>query len=177
MKRHLRTHFWFPGLDMAVKDKIKSCPPCQLYTQKTTKEPQSMLIPPTTAREKVSLDLFGPTPTGKHVLVAHDILFCHPDANIVSDTKAKHVIPALDDIYTNYGYPSTHLTDSGPPFDSTAFTQYSHKKGIKHETIYPYHPQANPAERVMKPLGKALKAAHNTHQQPQEALNNFLIGY
>ena len=65
----------------------------------------------------------------------------------------------------------------GPPFDSTAFTEYSHKKGIKRETTYPYHPQANSAERVMKPLGKALKAAHNTHQQPQEALNNFLTGY
>ena len=71
----------------------------------------------------------------------------------------------------------THLTDNDPPFDSISFTQYSHKKGIKHETTYLYHPQANPAERVMKSLGKALKAAHNTHQQPQDTLNNFLIGY
>ena len=89
MKRHLRTQFWFAGLDMAVKDKIKSCPPCQLYTQKTTKEPQSMLIPPTTAWEKVSLDLFSPTPTGKYVLVAQDILSRYPAAIIVPDTKVK----------------------------------------------------------------------------------------
>jgi len=177
MKRRLRTYFWFPGLDMAVKNKIKLCTSCQLYTQKTTKEPQSMIVPPSTAWEKVSLDLFGPTPTGKRVLVAQDVLSRYPAAQFVTDTKAKSVMPALDNIYRHYGYPSTHLTDNGPPFDSFAFTQYTQKKGIRHETIYPYHPQANPAERVMKPLGKALKVAHSIQQQPREALNNFLVGY
>ena len=43
LKHRIRAHFWFPNLDEAVRTKVASCKPCQLYTNKTTKESQSML--------------------------------------------------------------------------------------------------------------------------------------
>ena len=125
----------------------------------------------------VALDLCGPLPTGKHVLVVRDILTRYPAAKTVPSTSSSKVIPALNDIYINYGYPTTHLTDNGPPFNSTEFTTLSKNSEIHHQTIYPYHPQANPAERIMKPLGKALKAAHFNGQTSENALNDFLVGF
>ena len=69
------------------------------------------------------------------------------------------------------------LTGNGPPFNSTEFTTFSKNSDIHHQTIYPYHSQANPAERIMKPLRKALKAVHFNDQPSENALNDFLIGF
>ena len=114
---------------------------------------------PSSAWDTVALDLFGPLPTGKHVLVVQDLLTRYPAAKIVPSTSSSKVIPALHDIYIDYGYPTTHLTDNGPPLNSAEFTTFSKNSDIHQQTIYPDHPQANPAEH-MKPPGKALKAVH-----------------
>ena len=100
-----------------------------------------------------------------------------PAAKTVRNTSTQEVLPSLDDIYTSYGYPNTHLTDNGPPFNSEGFKNYSLQKGIQHQRTYPYHPQANPAERIMKPIGKAMKAAFMEGANQQQALNQFLATY
>ena len=177
MKHQIQTHFWFPNLHDAVRTKVASCKPCQLYTNKTTKEPQSILKGPSSAWDTVALDLFGPIPTGKHVLVVQDVLTRYPAAKIVPSTSSSKVLPALNDIYINYGYLTTHLRDNGPPFNSTEFTTFSKNSDIHHQTTYLYYPQANPAEHIIEPLGKALKAAHFNGQSSEEALNDFLVGF
>ena len=115
---------------------------------------------PSSAWDTVTLDLFGSLPTGKHVLVVQDLLTRYPAAKVVPSTSSSKVIPALHDIYIDYGYPTTHLTDNGPPLNSAEFTTFSKNSDIHQQTIYPDHPQANPAEHIMKPPGKALKAVH-----------------
>ena len=115
---------------------------------------------PSSAWDTVALDLFGSLPTGKHVLVVQDLLTRYPAAKVVPSTSSSKVIPALHDIYIDYGYPTTHLTDNGPPLNSAEFTTFSKNSDIHQQTIYPDHPQANPAEHIMKPPGKALKAVH-----------------
>ena len=142
----------------AVKRKIRECEPCQVYTSKTTKEPQGVLHVKENAWEQVALDLFGPMPNHKHILVAQDTLTRFPAAKIVPNTKATSIIPAIDEFYTSYGYPMEHITDNGQPFRSKELVDYSVEKGITHSKSFPYHPQANPSEQFMKPLGKAIKA-------------------
>ena len=63
---------------------------------------------PSSAWDTVALDLFGPFPTGKHVLIVQDVLTRYPAAKIVSNTSSSKIIPALNDIYINYGYPTTY---------------------------------------------------------------------
>ena len=105
-----------------------------------------------------------------------DLLTGSPAAKMVASTSSSKVIPGLNGVYINYGYPNTHLTDNGSPFNSTEFTKFFRNSDIHHQTIYPYHPQANPAERIMKPLGKALKSAFNG-QPSENVLNDFLVGF
>ena len=83
LKRHLRMHFWCPNLNKAISSKVKACLPSQAHTDKLTKEPQAMLQLSRSAWDKVSLDLFGPTPTGRRILVAQDVLTRFPAAHIV----------------------------------------------------------------------------------------------
>ena len=115
LKRCLRMYFWCPNLNKAISNKVKACLPCQAHTHKPTKEPQAMLQLPRSAWDKVSLDLFGPTPVGKHIFVAQDMLTRFPAAHIVPGTKASSVLPALDNIYVSYGYPDIHITDNALP--------------------------------------------------------------
>ena len=72
MKGRIRSHFWFPELNQKVKGLINSCKECQLFTHENTKKP---LITHDTSKEAwqdVSINLFGPMPDQKHVVVVLD---------------------------------------------------------------------------------------------------------
>ena len=77
------------------------------------------------AWENVNIDLFGPMPDNKHVLVVTDSMSRFPAAKIVPSTAATPVLKALGGIYTDFGQPKSHRTDNGPPFDSEAFKDFS----------------------------------------------------
>ena len=96
---------------------------------------------------------------------------------MVPSTSAKPVLKALDDIYVDYGQPASRRTDNGPPFDSEVFTEFSKVNGIEHVKTFPYHPQANPAENFMRPLGKTMKAANFNREDKEKALKELLAGY
>ena len=177
MKRRLRSHFWFPKMDNKIEKFVSDCSDCQMFTNKRTKHTITPLASPDKSWENVSIDLFGPMPDQKHVLVILDAASRFPAAKIVPGTGAKPVLKAMDDIYTDYGQPSSHRTDNGPPFNSQEFANYSRSKGIDHIKTYPYHPQANPAETFMKPLGKAMKSAHYNHENKEDALKALLSSY
>ena len=177
MKTRVRSHFWIPDLNSLVKEKVSTSDTCQRFTSKTTKEPVAAQKTSGVGWEEVSIDLFGPLPNKKHVLVVQDIMSRFPAASIVPNTSATPVIEALDKVYTSYGQPQRHRTDNGPPFNSQDFAQYSHDKGIDQVLSYPYHPQGNPCETFMKPLGKALKAAFHNRDSAQQALDDLVKAY
>ena len=178
MKRRLRAHFWFPKMNSYIEESVGNCKECLMFTSKNRKNkliPQDMSS--RNAWEKVSVDLFGPMPDKRHIVVAQDMVSRFPAAKIVNKTDANHIVGALEDFYTNYGTPLIHRTDNGPPFNSQEFTQFSKNNGIEHEKTFPYHPQANPVEAFMKPLGKAMKAAHFNKQCKAKVLDKLLSSY
>ena len=177
MKTRVRSHFWIEDLNSLVKEKVSACETCQRFTQKTTKEPMAAQKTTGSCWEEVSIDLFGPLPDKRHVLVMQDTASRFPAAKIVKGTAAKQVIDAVDEVYTAYGQPMRHRTDNGPPFSSEEFQRYSDENGVEHVLSYPYHPQGNPVETFMKPLGKALKAAFYNRDCAQEAVDNLLKAY
>ena len=68
-------------------------------------------------------------------------------------------------------------TDNGPPFNSEGFTKFSADRGIQHVKTHPYHPQGNPVENFMRPIGKCMKAAHHSKANKKQALNDMLSSY
>ena len=177
LKRRLRTHFWFPTLDSYIENKVKECHLCQMFTGKTMKEPITAVKTPKYPWQNVSIDLFGPMPNHKHILVVQDMLSRFPAARIVPSTSTTPVIEALNSIYTDYGNPESHRSDNGPPFNSKEFADFSKSHSIMHHKTFPYHPQANPVETFMKPIGKAMKIAHYNKTSLQDALNSTLAAY
>lgn len=152
MKRRLRTVSWFPDMDKAIESFVASCSKCQQITEKTTKVKQKSHRSPDEPWESVSGDHFGSLGDGAYVLAVRCDLSRFPSAAFVPSNPAFHTIAALEDIYTNYGYPSYQRSDNGPAFQSTEFRSFCEKIAIKHQFTAPYHPRANPAETFMKVL-------------------------
>ena len=69
------------------------------------------------------------------------------------------------------------MSDNGPPFNSKEFADFMEKRGITHERLFPYHPNSNPVETFMKPLGKAMKIAFQLNTDKKKALEEFLEAY
>ena len=54
---------------------------------------------------------------------------------------------------------------------------FTKKRQIQMQLVPPRHPQANPAETFMKPLGKAMKIANFTKTSENEALQQLCVSY
>ena len=74
--------------------------------------------------------------------------------------------------------PQVAKSDNGPPFTSEEIKVYMEEKGIKHSRITPLWPQANSeAENFMKPVTKAIRAAHAEGRDWRKDLYQFLLNY
>ena len=75
-----------------VEKFVRECISCSTYVDKKTKEPIQH-HESSKNWDTVAVDLFGPMPTSKHVVVVHDIASRFPAAKIVQSTKADTVLP------------------------------------------------------------------------------------
>ena len=124
--------------------------------------------------ENISIDLFSPLQDQRHILVVRCNLSRFPDAKIVRSTGTQYVLPALGEIYKNFGNPECHKYDNGPTFNGQEFHNWSTKQGIKIKASYPYHPQGNEAECFMKPLKKGIEIELEKRRPIQEIIDELL---
>ena len=144
IQRRLRYHFFFHELNGKVHSHISPCKDCQIFTNKKTSEPIAAHAVPNKCWDKVSVDLFGLMPSKRHIVVVQDLASRFPVGKIISSTKASSVLPALDDVYGNFGNPENQLSDNGPPFNSSAMQTFCKTRNIHMDKIPPLHPSANP---------------------------------
>ena len=177
-KALLRQYAWFPNMDKAVKDEIEACLPCQVNGSTSPPEPLASPEMPEGPWQTIHADFYGPLPTGQYIIVLIDKYSRYPEAEIISSTSAKALIPKIDAILARHGIPLKFKSDNGPPFNSKEFSKYLHKLGVKHETSIPEWPQGNSeAEAFMKPLAKAIKTARAEHRNWTQELSRFLLSY
>ena len=62
-------------------------------------------------------------PKSNHVTVVQDLSSRYPSAKLVKLTSAHKVIPALVEIYNNYGNSENQLSGNSPPFNLKAHSQ------------------------------------------------------
>ena len=177
MIRRLRHHFFFHGMDQEVEKLVGQCIDCGSNVDKKTKEPIKPHKVPLHNWEKVSVDLYGPMPSSKHIVVVQDLASRYPAAMLVSSTGAENVIPALTKMYDTYGNPDQQLSDNGPPFNSNAMAGFANGRGIEIQTAPPNHPSSNPVENFMRPLGKAMKIGYQNKELDSKTLQHALRSY
>ena len=169
LKRRLRYHFLFHSMDKKVEEFVKSCSDCNVFVDKKTKEPIKPHRVPERCWETVAVDLFGPMPSSKHVVVVQDLASRYPAAKLVTS--------ALTEIYETYGNPDVQISNNGPPFNSIQMHNFAKTKDIKLQTTPPLQPTSNPVETFMRPLGKAMKTGRHNGMPENESPKNVLRSY
>ena len=150
-KSLLREKVWFPFIDDKTEKGIKACLPCQASVPESKFEPLNMSPLPQAQWQDLSMDFYGPLPTGELLLVIIDEYSRFPVVEIVRSTSANTVIPVLDKVLSTFGVPNVLKSDNGPPFNSAQFDSYAAHMGFKHRKITPVWPKANAeAERFMR---------------------------
>ena len=176
-KALIREKVWFPGLDKAVDEMVKSCLACQASTPQTKREPLKMSPLPKAPWTELSAD-FGQLPNGDYILVIIDDYSRFPIVEVLSSTSARSVIPRFDRVFSEYGIPNVLRTDNGPPFNGNDFRQFANELGFHHHKITPYWPRANgEVERYMKTIKRIIKAALLEKKNWKQEMYKFLRNY
>ena len=177
-KQLISEKIWFPGIDKDVKEMIGACLAYQVNSTTNRPSPVKMNELSPELWYIVYLDFCGPFPTGVYLLVATDAYSRFAVVEIIHSTSASTTISKLERIFSTYGLPQVIKSDNGPPFNSMELKTYMQEKGIKHQWITPLWPQANlEAENFMKPMEKAIKAAHTEHKNCKKELYSFSLNY
>ena len=125
-KALLRSKVWFPDMTAKAENAIRECIPCQANSNRRNIEPLAMSELPAGAWQNLSLDFCGPLPTGEILLVIQDEYSRYPVVEIIRKTSIDSVIPVVDKVFVEFGYPKVVKTDNGPQFRSATWKKLSH---------------------------------------------------
>ena len=174
----IREKVWLPFIDKLIEDKINSCLACQAVTKQSIREPLNMSRLPEGPWIEVSADLFGPLPSGQHLLVVIDDYSRFPEVEVGNSTRAESVIPHLDNIISRHQIPARIRADNGPSFNSESFSRFVQHMGIQHRPFTPLWQEANGVrESVIRSIERIWTIANVENKNWNQELNIFLRSY
>ena len=131
-----------------------------------------------TKLEKVFLDICGPFPRSggrhryKYLVIIMDHYTKYVKLHPVNRATTAKVLAVIIDLYVpEIGRPSSIITDHGTQFKGRRWRDTLLALGIKTYKTSVYHPSSNPAERVLREVGRILRTyCHNQQKKWQEYL-------
>ena len=156
-KRIAIDYFW-PGCFQDIVNYIKKCEICQ--TCKVDQKAPAGMMGERIVEQPwmiVAADIMGPLPRSKtgyqYVLVIQDLFTKMIECVPLRKATGKKINDAFRDLVINrWGTPQVIHTDNGSEFVNHIMQSFSEEFNIHLSTIPPYHPQANPVERVNRVL-------------------------
>ena len=128
--------------------------------------------------KSLSLDFYGPLASGRMLLVVNDLCTKFPVVAEVASTSAADTLPALDQIFSDYGVPEELKSDNGASFSGVSFADFCTHVGVKHRRITPLFPQANGlSENLMRNMKKVVANSFFGGTDFKAELNRFLRSY
>ena len=152
---------WWPRIRQQIEEMVQKCLVCSQYRRQNA-EP---LIPtsfPDYPWQKVAADLF--TWKNNNYLILVDYYSRYMEMSKLSSTSSMSVIQHIKSIFARHGIPETFVSDNGPQFSSSSFTQFATDYGFYHQTSSPNHPQSNgEAERAVQTVKSILNKAEDPY--------------
>jgi len=178
MKSLSRLHVWWPTINTDIEQTVRSCSNCQEAARDPVRVPLHQWDTPRNPWQRLHIDYAGPY-RGTMWLLVIDAYSKWPEVHAMSATTAQATVQQLRKIFAIHGLPQMIVSDNGPQFVSEEFEQFCSSRGIRHNTIAPYHPRSNgEAERLVETFKKSIdKANPKTASQLQDAVIDFLAKY
>jgi len=169
-----RSLLWWPGLDGDIEQMVRHCTTCQSDAD-NPRRASSLWPVPERAWQRVHVDFAGPF-KGKMFLIVIDAYSKWPEVVVMQCTSAVATVEKLRSIFANKGLPEILVSDNGPQFVATIFSEFMRQNGIKHLRSAPYHPATNgQAEAFVKMLKRALRRGGSASMQT--VVDVFLLHY
>lgn len=182
--RRLTVAYYWPNLfrdaakyvrecDTCQRMKVEQAPPAGLMGRRVVETPWTV----------VAADIMGPLPRSKagfiYVLVIQDLFTKWVECRALRAANGKNIKETLEDlVLSRWGTPKFLLTDNGTEFINRTLRDFAGEHGITHTTVPPYHPQANPVERVNRVLKTMIISyLDRDHREWDVHLNDFRFAY
>ncbi|XP_060754227.1 uncharacterized protein K02A2.6-like [Neoarius graeffei] len=157
MKAVARAYMWWPGLDVALEDLVKSCTACQQIRNAPPVAPMCPWEWPGKPWTRLHIDYAGPF-LGEMFLVLVDSHSKWLEVFPVKSATSTATVDHLRDVFSTHGLPHTVVSDNASVFTSSEFEEFLKVNGVRHLTFAPYHPSSNGlVERAVQTLKKSLK--------------------
>ena len=175
MKSLSRGYVWWPGMDQALEDQVRSCAACQQSRNKPATAPLHHWEWPERPWVRLHIDYAGPC-FGKYFLVLIDSHSKWLEVHPVTTATSAVTIEKLKFIFSTHGLPDMIVSDNGSVFTSNEFTNFMKHNGITHIKSSPYHPSTNGlAERAVQTFKSNMKKL--TEGTLEAKLSHFLFHY
>jgi len=131
----------------------------------------------------IAADIMGPLPRSKsgfqYLLVIQDAFSKWIEYRPLRAANGAKIREALEDlVISRWGTPKFLVTDNGTEFTNRVIADFAKENGIIHTTVPPYHPQANPVERVNRILKTMIVAyIDKDHREWDKHLIDFRFAY
>ena len=174
----MREKVYWPGPDADVNEFIIRCIPCQANSRIPSPETVKMSTLPEKVFEEISIDFYGPLPSGEKLLSTTDLYSRFPFIEIMKTTTAVKVIERLENLFSIYGYPEKLRHENGPLFSSHEFKQNLRDVNITDKALTSEHPQSNAVvENFNRSLNKCLLFAKVQNTRWQNELRKILLNH
>jgi hypothetical protein len=176
MKAMSRSHVWWPKLDIAIEETVKSCRQCVNINSSPPAAPLTPWIWPAKPWQRIHVDFA--VYEGNHYLIVVDAHSKWPEViGPMKLTTAGSTISALRCIFGRYGLPEQVVSDNGPPFQSVEYEDFLKQNGIQRVLVSPYHPASNgQAERFVQTFKNYLKTS-SAQSCLLQRIQSFLLSY
>lgn len=151
--KRIENNFFWKGLRKDVIRYVKTCVECQKY-KPTNQKPAGLFQSTATNQrfEVLSIDLFGPLPTGpngeKWIFIVEDTASRWVELFALSKATAQQcALTLLNEIFLRYGLPRRIISDNGTQFISAVMQQLTFCLNIEQFLTPVYHPEPNIVER------------------------------
>ena len=182
LKRAKLRYFW-PKMKNQIATYVRECLICQ-QVKVEQRVPAGLMGKRLIERpwQVVAGDVMGSLGRSRrgfeYVLVFEDLFSRWIECVPLRRANATNILEGFtENVILRFGTPEVFLSDNGTEFKNKLIDERLEQLGIRHSTIPPYHPQANPVERVNRTLKQMIVAFTETHDRWDEHLHEFVFAY
>ncbi len=175
MKGIARSHIWWPKMDAAIEERVRSCQVCQAHQKVPAPAPLHPWEWPSRPWSRIHIDYAGPF-MGKMFLLVIDAYSKWLDVHLVNTANTQGTLTKLRQTFANHGLPEVIVSDNGTVFTSEEFKEFCRRNSIRHLTSAPYHPSTNGlVERAVQTFKLGMKK--QVSGTIETKLCRFLLAY
>ena len=135
---------YWPGLNDQLEQLILNCNLCLKYSRSKRKPDESSSLgqeTPIVPWMKLATDIFHFE--GQSYLLIVDYTSQFPIVRRLTSMTAQHIANHCKQIFAEYGWPNTIISDNGPCYTSKIFKKLMTEYNVNHITSSPHYPQSN----------------------------------